>query len=126
MRPKDIVAAYSAIHELNKTVLPFKAARGVAALKKRLTEEFEVVADMEKALVEKHGGKSAKSGGYIFTEGNREAFAQEYEAAMEQDADIDLPTVDLSAHTDALRLSPSALEALEGLIIFDRGDGHGG
>lgn len=121
MTPKQIVAAYKAIHELSGTVLPYRAARGVEALKKRLTEEFETVLEMERNLAEEYGGKLG-SGGYRFPDREQaERFRTIHNAAMEQEDDIPLPAVDLSKYTDMLRISPGAIEALEGLVIWEEG-----
>lgn len=124
--PNRIVSAYKAIHELSGTVFPYREARGVAKLKKRLTEEFETVLGMEKSLVEEYGGKCA-SGSYQFPDQDlAERFRQVYSAAMEQEDDIPLSAVDLSKYTDTIRLSPGAVEALEGLVIFEKGEGANG
>ena len=56
----------------------------------------------------------------------REAFAAAHAAVMqEENEEVSLPTVDLSKYTSMLTLSPSALDALEGIIIFERGDPDG-
>ena len=127
MKPKEIKAAYIAVHELATVPLPYRAAREIYQMKKSLAAEIDVLAELEKAMVEKYGGQISRGGEYTFPGNRGAAFLAEYEQAMEDDVAIHLPEVDLSAHADALRLSPGALEALDGLVIFERGvDKYGG
>ena len=120
MTPNDIKNAYKAIPELSGTVFPYKVSRGIAALRKRLGEELETVAAMEMALVEKYGGIVEPNGSIRVRGANSQAFADEYNALMAQDDEsIKLPVVDVSAYDDTLRISPGAVEALEGIVIFE-------
>lgn len=120
MTPNDIKNAYKAIQELSGTVFPYKVSRGIAALKKRLGEELETVAAMEMALVEKYGGIVEPNGSVRVRGANSQAFADEYNDLMVQDDEsIKLPVVDVSAYADTLRISPGAVEALEGIVIFE-------
>lgn len=120
MTPNQIKNAYRAIQELSGVVFPYRVARGIAALKKRLLEEVEAVAAMESALVEKYGGKIDRTGNAKVSGENAQAFVDEYNAMMEQnDESIQLPVVDVSAFADTLRISPDAVGWLEGIVLFE-------
>lgn len=121
MTPNQITAAYRAILELSNTVLPYKAARSVTVLKKQLAEENDIVVDMEKKLVAQYGGEVRHGGACEFPDpDSAERFRTVLNEAREQEADIKLPTVDLSAHTGLIRISPAAIEALDGIVIFEK------
>lgn len=120
MTPNQIKNAYKAIQELSGVGFPYRVSRGISAIKKRLGEELETVAEMENALVEKYGGRVERGGSIKISGSDAQAFADEYNALMEQDDEsIKLPAVDVSAFADALRISPGAVEALEGIVIFE-------
>lgn len=120
MTPNQIKNAYRAIQELSGVVFPYRVSRGISALKKRLGEELETVDGMEKALIEKYGGKVEHNGSVTISGTDAQAFADEYNALMAQDDEsIKLPAVDVSAFADTLRISPGAVEALEGIVIFE-------
>jgi len=120
MTPNEIIRAYRAVHELTGAVLPYKLARDIARLKKRLSEEFEVVLACETSLAESYGGRS-KNGQYDFpTRGAADSFARDYKTFLEQeDRTIDLPKVDLSKCADMIRISPDAIDALDGIVFFE-------
>ena len=121
MTPNEIKNAYRAIQELSGAVLPYRVSRGISALKKQLGEELDTVAGMEKAVVEKYGGRIERNGSITLNDENAKAFADEYNALMAQDDEsIKLPVVDVSAFVDSLRLSPFAVDALEGIVIFEK------
>lgn len=123
MTPNQITAAYRAVLELSNVVLPYKAARRVTLLKKRLAEENDIVVDMEKKLVAQYGGEVRHGGACEFPDPDAaERFRVVLSEAREQEADIKLPTVDLSAHTSLIRISPAAIDALEGIVIFEKGE----
>ena len=120
MTPNQIKDAYRAIQELSGVVFPYRVSRGISALKKRLGEELDTVAGMEKALVEKYGGKVERNGSITLSGEHAKAFSDEYNALMSQDDEsIKLPVVDVSAFADTIRISPGAVEALEGIVIFE-------
>ena len=126
MTPNQIKNAYRAIQELSGVVFPYRVARGIAALKKRLIEELEAVAAMGSALVEKYGGKIDRSGSAKISGKEAQAFADEYNAMMAQDDEsIHLPVVDVSKFADTLRISPDAVGWLEGMVIFEEVKGNG-
>ena len=126
MTPNQIKNAYRAIQELSGVVFPYRVARGIAALKKRLSEELEAVAAMESALVEKYGGNIDRSGSGKISGKEAQAFADEYNAMMAQDDEsIHLPVVDVSKFADTLRISPDAVGWLEGMVIFEEVKGNG-
>lgn len=120
MTPIQIKNAYKAIQELSGVVFPYRVSRGISALKKRLSEELDTVNSMEKALVEKYDGKVSPNGSIKISGDNAQAFADEFNALMAQDDDsVKLPTVDVSQFADMIRISPRAVEALEGIVIFE-------
>ena len=49
MTPTEVVAAYRAVVELSKAVLPYKTARQVAALNRALRAEHDTVVAAERA-----------------------------------------------------------------------------
>lgn len=126
MTPNEIKNAFRAIQELSGVVFPFRVSRSISALKKRLSEELDTVAGMEKALVEKYGGNVERNGSITINGEDAKAFADEYNTLMAQnDESIQLPVVDVSAFADMIRISPGAVEALEGLVIFEKEDTNG-
>lgn len=121
MTPTEVVAAYRAVLELSKAVLPYKTARQVAALNRALRAEHDTVVAAERALAEEHGGVVSPMGSVDFPDADSvEAFNREHAAYMEQDADIRLPKVDVSKYTNLLRLSPETICALDGIVTFER------
>ena len=127
MTPNEIKNAYRAVQELSGVVFPYRVSRGISALKKRLGEELDTVAGMEKALVEKYGGKVDRNGSITLSGENAQAVSEEYNAIMAQDDEsIKLPAVDVSAFADTLRISPGAVDALEGIVIFEKEDNNNG
>lgn len=125
MTPNQIVNAYKAIRCLSDVVLPYKKARELSRLKKRIADEFGVVVEMESALVDKYRGKR-DGGKYTFdSPETTNAFLTEYEKAMEQDAVFALRPVDLSDHIGQLKISVEAIEALDGIIIFEKDESDG-
>lgn len=124
MKPSQIIDAYKAIQELNNTPMPYKTARQVAALKKRLSEEFDVIRSMEEALVAEFGGRYDGTSYLFETTEAAKSFANKLNTIMCQDDTVELPEVDLSGVVATICLSPSAVAALEGLIRFEE-EQHG-
>ncbi len=122
MNLQKIIDAYGAICGLSKIVLPFKKARALTELKKKLKESFDVIQQAELTIVEEFCGEQTQNGIYQFKSDEDAIKCQKaIQDYMEQDDDsIELPTVDLSDYTDQIKLSASALEALEDIIIFDK------
>lgn len=121
LTPKQVTTAYRAVTELSNIVLPYRAARAVAALKKRLAEENDTVAAAEKNLVKEYGGQVSPGGHCDFPDDDAaQRFNGAREAFLEQEDEIKLPAVDLSKHTSLIRITPAAIEALEGIVIFER------
>lgn len=125
MTPREIVNANRAIAELSGVVLPYKAARAIAILKKRLREEFDVVLGQENAIAEKYNGKRTAAIVNFESDEIAEAFTEEYESFMTEDTGVKFSPVDLSKYADMLRLSPSAIEALDGIVIFEKEGSNG-
>ncbi len=119
MTPNQIAAAYKAVHELTGTVFPYKTARAVVLLKKKLREEFDVIVSARNALVKGCGGRD--EGEYIHFDDNTASneFYAEYQDMMNEDVDIELPHIDLSKYADSVRISPDAIAALEGIVAFE-------
>lgn len=109
-----------AIMELSRCVLPYKAARGVAGLKRALQSEYETLRDSEGSIAEKHGG-TLTGGQWTFQDASaKEGFDKELADFMQEDVDIDLPKVDISKYSDQLRLSPNTIFSLDGIVVFDK------
>ncbi len=122
MTPKRIVEAYQAVEQLSRNDFPYRVSREIAALRTRLREEFEIVAEMEDTLIEKHQGKPAGNGIRFKDAGTLQAYQAEHGEKMGQTAEIDLPAVDLSAFADTIQISANGLEALEGIVLFEKGE----
>lgn len=122
MTPSQVMNAYRAVNELAKCAFPYAVTRQVHALKKKLTDEFNTVVAAEKALVDKHKGTTTETGAYHFeTVEAATKFHREYQDFLNQEGDVDLPTVDVSRCSDAVILSATSLEDLEGIVIFEEG-----
>lgn len=123
MRAQQIIDAYRGLGELVTVSLPFREARGILRLKKAIETELEAVRGYEEQLVEKYGG-TFEGGKITFaSEDNYNAFTSERGAFLrEEHPEITLPGVDLSGHAGLLRLTASALEALDGIVKFEEGD----
>lgn len=123
MTAKQITNAYLHINELSTAILPYKAARDLVLLRKRLKEEFDVVLEMEHSLVKKYGGSINADGTYKMPdEETAERFLEEHKKAQEEEADIKLPVVDLTPYVWSIKVSAAAVEALDGLVIFEEAD----
>lgn len=127
MTPEKIVAAHKAMTELGSVVFPYRVARQVAGLKKRLAEEVQAVVDLEKALAEQYGGKRQATGSYRFESQEKTAeYLEAHRLAMEEDdPSIQFDPVDISKYTNQIRISASSVEALDGFVIFEEGDNGG-
>ena len=127
MTPERIVRIHDALDELSGVRFPYKVARQLAVLNRRVNEETAIIYTMERDLVKQFGGTVSKLGALRFDSNEaREAFAAAHETIMlEENEEVSLPTVDLAKYTSMLTLSPSALDALEGVVIFERGDTDG-
>lgn len=126
MTPRKITEAHKAMMELAGIPFPFKTARQLAKLKSRLDEEYLTVYNMDQALVRDMGGEIKANGNYKFQ--NSEAlneFLKRRDEMMDQEDSITFPVVDLSKYTDMIRISPGALEALEGIVAFGKEDPDG-
>lgn len=121
MTPIQVISAYKAVLRLSETAFPYKTARSVAGLKNRLAEEVETISAAEKAIVEKYGGTISKNGAIsIEDQEQAEKCADALNEFRNQDDDIRLPHVDLSKFSDNVRISPAAIDALEGIVIFEQ------
>lgn len=127
MTPERIVKIHDALLELTGVRFPYKVARQLAALNRRVNEETDIISTMERDLVKQFGGTMSKLGALRFeNDETREAFAIAHAAIMlEENEEVTFPTVDLSKYTSMMTLSPSALDVLEGIIIFERGEPDG-
>lgn len=121
MTPIQIGDAYRAVLRLSATVFPYAVARNIAKLKKRLEDEVDTVANAERAISEKYGGTFKRDGTIIIEDPEKgEKCADELNEFRQQDDDIKLPVVDLSKYVDSIRISPADIDALEGIVIFER------
>lgn len=123
MRQRDVVAAYRAALELGEVRLPYRKAREVAALRRRLREEYETAAEREMDLARELGVEPGENGRFRTREAARAGeFRRRREEQMNEEAEIGLPVVDLSEFADTVQLSANCLEALEGIVIFEKGE----
>lgn len=119
MKLSEVIDAYRAVAELSRCVLPYKAARRVAMLKKALQAEFDVIAAQESALTEQYGGEKDGSGTIRFADAEKGAeFAAQWGKYLKEETEAVFPGVDISKYADQLRISPDAICALEGLVDF--------
>lgn len=122
MTPGQVMSAYKAVNELANCAFPYSVTRQVHALKKKLTDEFNIVLEAEKALVAKHKGTASENGSYHFeTVEAATAFHREYQDFLHQEGDVNLPKVDLSRCFDSIVISAASIDALEGIVIFEEG-----
>ena len=120
LKQKEVIMAYRAVLELSEARFPYRTAREVAALRRRLREEYETVAERELALAKELGVESTETGRFRTRDpAKAEEFRRRHEAQMDEAAEIDLPAVDLSEFTETLQVSPDCLEALEGIVAFE-------
>ena len=121
LKQKEVIMAYRAVLELSEARFPYRTAREVAALRRRLREEYETVAEREAAL-EKELGVEALETGQFRTKSPAAAaeFRRRHEEQMNEEAEIDLPAADLSGFAETLQVSPDCLEALEGIVTFEK------
>ena len=118
LSPRRVMEAYQAMYELSGQVFPYKTAR---ALKKRIGEEFDTALDMENTLLREFGGEKDEAGRFSFPDREAEAgFLEKYRAAMDETAEVRLPRLDLSRYAGNMRLSARSLEALEGIVRFEK------
>lgn len=123
MTPPQIMDAYKATLRLSNTVFPYKVARNVARLKRRLEEEAEIISDTEKAIIEKYGGTVDKNGHASVGDPEKaNECAEELNDFRKQEDDIKFQVIDLSKYINTIRISPSDIEALEGIVIFEKGE----
>lgn len=122
MTPGQVMSAYKAVNELANCAFPYSVARQVHALKKKLTDEFNIVLEAEKTLVAKYRGTTSENGSYHFeTVEAATAFHKEYRDFLNQEGDVDLPKADVSRCFDAVVISAASIDALEGIVIFEEG-----
>lgn len=120
MTPNKVVSAYKAVLEISKTVFPYVTSREVAGLLRKLKNETDVIANVERNLAEKHGGKVSPEGNVNFPDTKSVAeFSKERADYMSQEADISFQKVDISKYTEFLRVSPDTICALDGIIQFE-------
>lgn len=121
MKQRDVIAAWRAMEELAGVRLPYRTAREAANLRRRLREEYETAAEREMALAAELGVEILEAGRFRTRDPEKEAaFRREVERQMNEEAEIGLPALDLSGFADTLRVSPECLEALEGIVIFEK------
>lgn len=125
MTPEKIIKAYEAILQLERNILPYPAARSVRNLKKKLEEEINTIMEMERSIVDYYDGEQYENRYKFQTRDAAEACAKAIDEAMKQSDDVELPKVDLSRHTEKISISAAAMEALDGIVIFEGAGGNG-
>lgn len=127
LTPRQIIRACKAARELSEIVLPYKEARRIVTMKKRLEEELETIGHMEKAMVQEFGGKLELDGQTKFPDNAAaEAFLEKYNPAMDEPVELRLPRLDLSGYASRIRISAAAVEALDNIVTFDAEAGEDG
>lgn len=120
MTPKQLVSIYQSLNELSNVVLPYQKTREMVRLRRRVQDEIDTILTMEQTLAAKYGGTQGKDKTYHFPDVEKtKQFAQEHTQFYEHEEVIELPTVDLSQYTGFIRLSPAAMEALDGVVLFE-------
>jgi len=120
LKQREAVEAYKAVLELGMAPLPYRKAREVAALRRRLQEEYETAEERELQLAEELGLEVVDKTRVRTKDPIKQAaFLERREAQMEEAAEIDLPAVDLSDFTNILQISANGLEALEKIVKFE-------
>lgn len=123
MTPREILKIRDALSELNNVVFPYKIARKIAGLNRHVQNEVDVISAQENALINKFHGKR-KGNSLDFGDVDvLEQFLSERNEMMEEDnEEIRFTPVDLHQYTNLLNLTPKAIDALDGVIIFEAGD----
>lgn len=116
--PKQIMEAYKAINELALCVFPYKVTRQVHKLRKKLSEEFETILNTEQAMVRDMGGQLQDRQYHFENLEDAQAFQDRYQEWLNQQDDVDLPQANISKCLDAVKISSTSIEALEGLVDF--------
>lgn len=123
MTPAQITAAYRAVLEVSRSVMPYQTARKIAKLVRALKSENDVVATADRALAERYGGSVSPGGSVKFSDPESSSeFANARAEYMQQEADIRLPQVDISKYAGMLQISPDAICALDGILTFEAGE----
>ncbi len=119
MTPNQIIGAYKAIHELTTIIFPYAVTRNIANLRNRLKEEFQIIADIESGIIKKYGGELKNNSIQFPNKEARQKYITEYNSIMAEKDNVELPVVNLSKYTDRIAISPDAMNALEGIVIFE-------
>lgn len=121
LKQKEVIGAYRAVLELAEVRFPYRKAREVAALRRRLREEYETAAERETALAKELGVEALETGKFRTRDPAAAAvFRRRHEEQMDEEAEFDLPAVDLSEFAETLQVSPDCLEALDGIVVFEK------
>lgn len=122
MTPRKMVDINNALQELAGVPFPYKVARRLAALNKRVEAEMDTLIEMENSLLKKYGGKKTR-GKINFPDAEAaDAYVDEREKMLDEEDDVSLPTVDLSKYIGGFTISARALAALDGIIVFGESD----
>lgn len=122
LNAKRIISATQAISSLATVPLAYRYARQINRLKRWLDEECESITNAQIALVRKHHGTVHSDGAITFeTLEDRKSFIGETDRQFQESIDYDVPVCDLRDGCDSadLRISAIALDALDGMVIFD-------
>lgn len=120
MTPTQISNIYAALGELDGLVLPYKVSRKLTGLIRAVRSEYEAVIKAEAALVEQYGGKYSGNNITFADEVKAREFGAAYDKFRAEDDDtIAFAPVDISRYTAQLNISPRAVDALDGIVIFE-------
>lgn len=122
LNAQRIISAAQAITSLTTTTFAYRYARQISRLKRWLDEECTSISNAQIALVEKYHGVVHADGSITFdAPDDQKSFIAETSRQFQESIDYDVPVCDLrgGCNNDDLRISAVALEALDGMIIFD-------
>ena len=119
---RRVVDAYAALNTIHFTCrLKYRDARKLSDLKKLFKERIGVIGQMESDLVKQCGGQILENGKLEFSEPTfAETFIGEHTKMFEEKDDVDFTPVDLSAYVDNIEIPVESIEALDGIILFDK------
>jgi hypothetical protein len=88
----------------------------IARLARKLGEEIKTIEQQRLQLVQKYGEKDGENNQLVVTPENREAFIKEFDEALDQTIEIDMPQVVIPGN---IVIEPSILLALDKFITVE-------
>lgn len=121
---RRIVDAYAALNAIHFTCrLKYRDARKLSDLKKIFKGRCDVIGKLETDLVKQCGGQIHEDGKIEFSEPEFAAtFVGEHNKLFEETDDVDFTPVDMSSYIDNIEIPVESIDALDGIILFDKED----